>query len=108
MVKRAAILLAGILLLLAGCSYEPTRITVVNGLGSWDIEYFYISDTDEEDWGRNSLTRILTPGDSLSIAVEKGTYDLHAIDQDGDTYTLWDQRVPEEGFRWEITLDQID
>jgi len=103
----AAILLGAILL--SGC-YDPVRVTIVNGLEHWNIEYVYISDIEEEDWGRNSLPSnvILTPGDSIEIAVEAGTFDIQIVDEDGDTYTRWGQEVPEQGYRWEVRLGELD
>ena len=97
-------------ILTASCGYEPTRITLVNGLGSYNVEYLFISGTSEEDWGLNSLpgNTVLLPGDSIAIAVEAGRYDLQVIDEDGDTYTRWDQDVPEEGYRWEVRLGEMD
>jgi len=93
-----------------GCGYEPVRITVVNDLGSWSIHGIYISGTDEADWGLNSLTgsATLAPGDSISIGVEPGTYDLQIMDEDGDTYTRWNQQVTEDGYRWAVSLGEID
>lgn len=101
-------LLLGVLLF-TGC-YEPVRITVVNDLGSWNIEYIYISGTDEDAWGMSSLpsNTILAPGDSISIGVETGSYDIQIVDEDGDTYTRWNQEVTEEGYRWEVRLGEID
>lgn len=106
---RTLILITAASLLLAGC-YDPVRITVVNGLGSWSVERIYISGTDEEEWGLSSLSSnmILAPGDSVAIAVEPGEYDISIVDEDGDTYTRWDQTVTEEGYRWQVTLDDID
>lgn len=97
-------------LLGSGCGYEPVRITVVNGLGSWDIHGIYISGTGEDSWGLNSLSSssVLAPGDSIAIAVEPGSYDLQIADEDGDTYTRWNQEVTPEGYRWEVRLGEID
>lgn len=108
---RNALLFGALSLLLqAGCGYEPTRITIVNDLGSYDIHYIYISVTDEEDWGLNSLSGndILESGDSIAIGVEPGRYDLQIVDEDGDTYTRWDQEVPADGYRWAVRLGEID
>ena len=107
--KKALSAIVLVSLLFSGC-YEPVRITVVNDLGSWDIEKIYISGTDEADWGLNSLPSgtVLAPGDSIAIGVETGTYDIQLVDQDGDTYTRWGQEVTEEGYRWAVRLGEID
>jgi hypothetical protein len=106
--KFTTLLILGAVLF-TGC-YNPVKVKIVNGLGSWDIEYVYISDTEEDDWGQNSLPMnvILAPGDSIEIAVGAGTFDIQVVDEDGDTYTRWEQTVPEEGYRWEVTLGEID
>jgi len=40
--------------------------------------------------------------------VAPGTYDMRCIDEDDDTYTLWDVNVPQSGYTWRVTLDQMD
>lgn len=86
----------------------PATVTVMNGLGSWDIMYLYI-DKSDEPWGEDRLgASILAPGDSFDVEITTGTWDMKAEDVDGDTYTIWQQEIGPEGFVWEVTLDQID
>lgn len=98
------------LLLLSAC-YKPSKITIVNKLESWNIEYVYISSsTDEDEWGLNSLPNysILLPGESIDISVVPDTYDIMVVDQDGDTYTRWEQEVGADSYIWEVTVGDID
>ena len=86
----------------------PATVTVINGLGSWDIMYVYIDRTDDP-WGDDRLgASILEPGASVDVQVTTGTWDMKAEDEDGDTYTLWTQEIGPEGFVWNVTLDQMD
>lgn len=86
----------------------PATVTVMNGLGSWDIMYLYI-DKSDEPWGEDRLgASILEPGNSFDVEITTGTWDMKAEDVDGDTYTIWQQEIGPEGFVWEVTLDQID
>jgi hypothetical protein len=84
-------------------------ITVVNALESWTITGLLI-DGSTEAWGANGerLTAPLTPGQSIDVVVEPGSWDMQATDEDGDTYTQMQQEVGPEGYVWTVTLDQID
>ncbi len=32
--------------------------------------------------------------------VDPGTYDIQIIDEDGDTYSLWEVEIGPEGYQW--------
>ncbi|PIE53077.1 hypothetical protein CSA37_02980 [Candidatus Fermentibacteria bacterium] len=102
-------LAAVVLLSLSGC-YEKVPLKVTNGLEMYDIHCIYISRNSDDVWGTNHLpgTDILGPGRTAEILVLPGRYDIQAMDQDGDTYTLNDVQVPSDGFEWTVTIDQID
>jgi len=86
----------------------PTTVTIVNGLGSYDIWYVYVSRTIDP-WGDDKLgTSILGPGESIDVDITTGAWDMKVEDEDGDTYTLWGQEIGPEGYVWNVTLDQID
>ncbi len=87
---------------------QATTVTVRNDLGSWDIYYLYI-DRSDEPWGDDRLgSEILSPGESFTVEITTGTWDMQAEDVDGDTYTLWQQEIGPEGFVWSVTIDQMD
>jgi uncharacterized protein (DUF2141 family) len=87
---------------------QPATVTVVNGLGSWTINYIYI-DKSDEPWGEDRLgASVLAPGETASIEITTGTWDMKAEDEDGDTYTVWGQEIGPEGYTWTVTLDQMD
>jgi len=64
------------------------EITIVNGLEMWEIHYILIDPSDEA-WGEDRLgAEILAAGESFTVEVEEGTWDIMVTDEDGDTYTL--------------------
>ncbi len=84
------------------------QITITNGLEDYDIYYIYV-DPSDAPWGEDRLgDEILEPGDSFTIEVEPGTWDMQVEDVDGDTYTLWQVEVGADGYDWNVTLDDID
>jgi len=84
------------------------EVTITNGLEMWDI-YFILIDPSDEVWGEDRLgADILTPGESFTIEIEEGTWDMMVEDEDGDTYTLWEVEIGSEGYQWNVTLDDLD
>jgi len=93
-------------------SYETGEasapVTIVNGLGSWDIFFVYV-DPSSAPWGDDRLgSDILQPGDEITVLVDPGTYDMRVEDEDGDTYTKWEIEVGANGYQWEVTLAEMD
>ncbi len=79
-------------------------VKMINDLGAWDIEEIYISPSADDDWGDNLITETLEPGDEITNTVAPGTYDLKAVDEDGDEYTLYLVEVGADGYIWDIEL----
>ena len=95
-----------------GQSYETgdgsAPVTIVNGLGSWDIYFVYV-DPSSAPWGDDRLgSDILLPGDEITVWVDPGPYDMQVEDEDGDTYTKWEIEVGNSGYEWEVTLADLD
>lgn len=84
-------------------------LTIKNNLGSWDVHGIWISPSTGSEWGDNHLgDEILYQGDSYTAYVQPDTYDIYLEDEDGDTYTRWDVSVGQNGYSWDVTLDDID
>ena len=64
---------------------EPGTLTVINN-SSDDVCYVYVSPADSSSWGSDRLgeSTILDRGESETITVGAGLYDLQAADCDGD------------------------
>lgn len=85
------------------------RVTIYNDLGSYDIYYIYC-DPSDSPWGDDRLgSEILSPGYSFSFNVPgENYYDIKCVDVDGDTYTLWQVYIGNDGYRWDVSLSDID
>ena len=91
-------LLLGVFLLLVAVALFAQRgptLTVVNNCG-YPIYYIYISTADTDDWEEDILgDNILMPGQTVDVNLpQNGTWDFMAVDEDGDTYTVFGVRVP--------------
>ncbi|MBN1435287.1 hypothetical protein JW921_11040 [Candidatus Fermentibacterales bacterium] len=83
-------------------------VTIYNDLGSWTIWYVYV-DPSDAPWGDDRLgSDLLYPGETITVWVDPGEYDLRVQDEDDDTYTLWNVSVGEAGYSWDVSLDDID
>ncbi len=84
-------------------------ITIENDLGNYTIWYIYGSPSDEA-WGEDRLgSELLNPGETMTFYVAAGDYyDFKCVDEDDDTYTLWEVWVDEDGFYWSVDLSDMD
>lgn len=84
-------------------------ITIENDLGSWTIWYIY-GDPSDSPWGDDRLgSELLHPGETMTFYVPAGDYyDFKVVDEDDDTYTLWEVWVDEDGFYWSVDLSDMD
>jgi len=103
------ILAAAFLVHSAGCM-DKVPLSVTNDLETCNITCVYISRGSGTVWGSNHLpgTDILEPEKTAEVLVRLGVYDLQAIDENGDTYTLNDIRVGADGFNWTVTMNDMD
>lgn len=85
------------------------QVTIYNDLGNYDIYYIYC-DPSDMPWGQDRLgSSILSPGRTFSFNVPAGNYyDIKCVDVDGDTYTLWQIYIDNSGFRWNVSLSDMD
>lgn len=84
------------------------RVVIVNELGAWNIEEILV-DPSDGPWGENRIDAILEADEEAVIILdEEGTYDILVIDEDGDSYTLWEVEIDEDGFEWAVTIEDMD
>ncbi len=85
------------------------EVTITNGLELWSIHSVLI-DPSDETWGEERLgaDEVLAPEKSFSIEIEAGTWDIMVIDEDGDSYSLWQVEIGPEGYEWTVTLEDLD
>ncbi len=93
---------------------ELNSISFYNDSG-FNIWYLFFSPGDSEEWGADILgtTRTLDAGQEVEFFVhypeECNTFDFMAIDEDGDTYFIWDYEICDgRPGTIEISLDHYD
>ncbi len=88
---------------------DMAPVTIDNELGSWTIWYVY-GDPSDSPWGDDRLgSELLSPGEAFTFYVPAGDYyDFKCVDEDDDTYTLWEVWVDEDGFYWSVELSDMD
>jgi len=105
--KRQALLVALALTAVAGCTARKVPVTIANDLGAWDITEVYI-DPAGQPWTENLITATVVPGDSVTLSIRSGTFDIRCVDEDGDTYTRREVVIGGEGYVWNVTLAHMD
>lgn len=93
---------------------ELNSITFYNNSG-FDIWYLFFSPGDSNEWGADILgtTRTLDYGQEVVFYLHYpercNTFDFMAIDEDGDSYFIWDYQLCDgKPAAIEITLDHYD
>ena len=89
---------------------QDTVISIVNGLGRWDIHFVNVSPASSTNWGDDQLDvdQILRPDEAESWIVDPGQYDLRVRDEDGDVYVRYDVCIPHGmTVQWRVTLDDL-
>lgn len=107
--KKALLVLAIIMLGLVAVAAEDYYVVVDNETG-YDIYFLYVSHESSDDWEEDVLgDDILWDGDSVRVDLygyKTPYFDIHAIDEDGDTYTVWGLNVAREDLT--LTLAYLD
>jgi hypothetical protein len=60
-------------------------------------------------WGRTGSEAVSSAPAALLVLCPAGNYyDIKCVDVDGDTYTLWQIYIDNSGFRWNVSLSDMD
>lgn len=86
------------------------RIDLVNSLVASDLIGVHFSPTDSTSWGGPVMGTVsLCPGDTLTLLCDAGTHDIHLLDSDLDTYTVWGIPVASDTMlHWDVTYMEAD
>ncbi|MBI9105411.1 MAG: Yae1 family protein [Spirochaetales bacterium] len=102
-----SILLSGVF------AQEERSITIKNETG-YNIIYLYFSPSDYDDWGDDFLEGLqLADGESIDVKlsrdydVSQNIYDLQAVDEDDDYYTIYETDISNNPLVT-ITMDNYD
>ncbi len=92
---------------------SPTYISAGTGLCEFglknDLDHLslwnvYCSASNSDSWGEDWLgSSILGSGSEMGIWLDEDVYDIQLVDSEGNTYTLWQVEINEEGVFWEVT-----
>ncbi|MCK5786550.1 MAG: hypothetical protein KAH54_08325 [Candidatus Sabulitectum sp.] len=89
-------------------SRPEIEIIIENGLEDSHVYEIWV-DPSDEPWSENLIEDILAPGDEFILVVSETTsYDIQIIDEYGESYTLLNQTVDEDGYSWKVTEDDSD
>lgn len=101
-------------LLLAFCfsvvaSAAEYSVVVSNKTG-YDFYHLYVSSVSSEEWEEDVLgVDVLSSGEQVTVTItgfKSPRFDIRAVDEDGDTFTLYDINV--EKYDVVFTLDDQD
>ena len=102
-----------LLMSLGGCESDnpassgTVTLTIVNALEAFTIYNIYVSPSGNRQWGIDRLgSQTLSPGESGSLELSKGDYDIKIIDQDGDEYFKWGLKL-NSNYTWRVRLSDL-
>lgn len=94
-------------------STSPTYISTGNGncefalrndldhLSLWNV---YCSSSNNDSWGDDWLgSSVLGSGAEMGIWLDEDIYDIRLVDSEGNTYTLWQIELNDQGVLWQVT-----
>lgn len=89
-------------------SVGTVTLTIINDLGSYTILFVYVSPSGSNSWGNDRLGGLTTldPGESGTVELPKGTYDIKIVDEDGDEYIRWNLTLNDD-YTWRVRLSDL-
>src|SRR5262245_19189123 len=78
--------LFGLGLVIAGTAVAKNATVTVVNQSDWTIEEFYLSSSEDEEWGPDQLgEQVIGTGESFKLNnIPCDTYDVMLVDEDGD------------------------
>ena len=75
----------------------------------WEIHHFYLSSTDEENWGPDQLgDDVIGTGESFVLAdIPCDEYDVKLVDEEGDECVVGAVDVCGKGEEWVLTSNDL-
>ena len=106
-IQLALVFLAAMVVVLPVAAKKSS--VLVRNLSEWTIVEFYMSPSDDDDWGRDLLGRdVLDPGDTLTLTnISCDDWDLMFIDEDDDECVLEEVDLCNDDAHWDITSREL-
>ena len=107
--KRAAITLLGLalacLVALPGTAWAANATVKVVNKSDWEIHQFYLSSSEDEDWGPDQLRDdVIGTGESFTLRnIPCDTYDVKLVDEAEDECVVEAVDICGESQSWVIT-----
>ena len=75
----------------------------------WEIHHFYLSSTDEENWGPDQLGEdVIGTGESFILAdIPCDEYDVKLVDEEGDECVVGAVDICGKGEEWRLTSKDL-
>lgn len=113
MKKGILLILLSTVLVFGAFAQNYTSLTITNETG-YTINYLYFSPSAYDDWGDDFLGgEDLVDGESVEVELNRdfdeaeGLYDLQAVDEDGDYYTIYETDIA-AGEPIVVTMENYD
>lgn len=91
-------------------TYAADMYVEVTNKTGYDIYHLYISDVGDNEWGEDVLdVDVLENGSKVRVDItgyRNPKFDIQAVDEDGDTYTL--KNVNVKKYDVVFTLEDVD
>jgi hypothetical protein len=85
-------------------SSGTTRVDVTNDSHLY-IYYIYVSPASDESWGPDILELdVLAPGETTSVSIQSGSWDIKCVAEDGQEVVFWDEFIT-DGLSITITTE---
>jgi hypothetical protein len=83
---------------------KKAAVKVINK-SDWEIHHFFLSSTDEDEWGPDQLgDEVIGTGESFTLKnIPCDSYDVKLIDEDGDECVVDDVDICGGAESWTIT-----
>jgi hypothetical protein len=111
--KKLAVLLGIALVSLASLTYPAPAHAAkgkkaavkINNKSDWEIHHFYLSSTDDDEWGPDQLgDEVVGTDDSFTLkSIPCDSYDIKLVDEDGDECVVEDVDICGGAEKWTIT-----
>ena len=103
------VLAALTLLALPAPARDAASTVEVKNESDWIIEEFFMSPSDDRDWGQDLLgDEVMEPGDSLTLTnIACDYWDLLLVDEDGDECVLEEVDLCGDRAEWDLTNDEL-
>ena len=106
-----ALILVAALPAAAFAAAKQSDVKITNNT-DWEIHHFYLSSTEEENWGPDQLgddeDDVISKGDSfILVEIPCDEYDIKLVDEEGDECVVGAVDICGKGEEWVLTSNDL-